>query len=115
MVKLARDEVSRFQRAPDQPVSPHSLRSFHMHHFTRMLWCQALDLLPLPPGNSRSSAVSLIHGLSRIFRSSGGISVSGHAAKPLLFEVALGGSRGASRRTPRNSAWRASSCGSALG
>ena len=30
-------------------------------------------------------------------------------------EVALGGSRGASRRTPRNSAWRASSCGSALG
>jgi hypothetical protein len=30
-------------------------------------------------------------------------------------EVALGGSRGASRRTPRNSAWRAPSCGSALG
>src|SRR5271154_3516675 len=82
------DEVSRFQNARDQPVSPHPLRSLYTHHFTRLLCCQALDLLPLPPGNSRSSAASLIHGFSQIFRSSGGISVSGHAAKPLLFAAA---------------------------
>src|SRR5277367_3556236 len=63
------DEVSRFQNARDQPVSPHPLRSLYTHHFTRLLCCQALDLLPLPLGNSRSSAASLIHGLSRIFRS----------------------------------------------
>src|SRR5271167_2776864 len=40
------DEVTRFQNARDQPVSPHPLRSLYTHHFTRLLCCQALDLLP---------------------------------------------------------------------